>query len=119
MEGVKLGIFLSSFNTIIMKALRFLCGLLSLIAAVWVAAYGINSLITHSGVNPRMIDSVIDKLFYLLLMLGCAGSYGVASFYLFTGTKPFEKRPVAWVGLVSLCAFLFGMYYHVIFGSPL
>jgi H+/Cl- antiporter ClcA len=70
-------------------------------------------------INPRIIDSTVDKLFWIMLIGGCAGGYGVGAFVCMKGIKELEQsKSIRGFAVFTLGAFILGMYYTFMFGSP-
>lgn len=100
------------------KLLFFILGLLAAGAAIFLVASGPYTLATQTGINPDIIDSEVDKLFYLLMVWGCGMVYAMVSVCLFKSWNPVHYKPVLYTGMVSAFAFFAGLYYHMIFNSP-
>jgi len=101
-----------------MKVLLFILGLVSAIAGLFLIVSARYTLATETGINQQLIDSEIDKLFYLLMFVGAGMCYAMASVCLLKNWRPMEHKPVLYVAMISAFAFLAGLYYHMIFGSP-
>lgn len=101
-----------------MKKVMFFLGLISGIAGLFLIATAPYTLATESSINHQIIDSEIDKIFYVLMIMGCGMCYGMASVCLLKNWKPSEHKPVLYIGMISAYAFLAGLYYHMVFGSP-
>lgn len=101
-----------------MKKLLFVLGVLSAITALYLIASAPYTLATGTHINPQIIDSEVDKLFYLLMVVGCGMMYGMVSVCLLKNWNPMNHKPVLYVGMISAFAFFAGLYYHMIFNSP-
>lgn len=100
-----------------MKLVRFLCGLGAGVFALTLTVLTPYTLATKSGVNLAIIDSQVDQLFYMLMMLGGAGMFTAISVSLLR-TALAKDRTVTSFALISGLFFFSGLYYHMIFGSP-
>ncbi len=98
--------------------LKKILGIISAIAGLFMIAsapYVING---ASGINAELINSEIDKIFLLLLFLGCGICYNLVAVFLITNWKPTEHNFALKVGMISMLSFTAGLYYHFVFGSP-
>jgi hypothetical protein len=97
------------------KILRFLAVLFTGSAAILMVLFTIQTMWT-GDINPAMLDSAIDKLMFISMSIGCALGYGTAAVRL-SGLASVKVSQVSF--LVSMVFFLSGIYYHMMFGSPL
>jgi len=100
-----------------MKRILFIIlGILSLGAGVFMLITGLDTIISGSGFNDSLTDSVNDKIFFLLM----AGGYGLcylwASLLLFN-RKLIKNIVIQYAGLASGYAAMIGILYMT-FGSP-
>lgn len=101
-----------------MRKVKFLLSLISGITGLFLIGFApYTLLVAESGINPQMIDSEIDKLFYLMMVVGCGLCYGMTSVFLLKNWKLTHKA-VLYTGVVSVSIFFTGLYYHNILGSP-
>lgn len=101
-----------------MKVLRFLGAVFCAIASIGMLFCLVQTLTGHSTVNPKIIESSIDKLFWILAIAGCSGLYATASISLIKGVSPEKSKAIMAFGVITCFAFMAGLYYTVIFGSP-
>lgn len=100
------------------RVLLFTLGLLAFAAAIFLIISGPYTLATQTGINHQLIDSEVDKLFYLLMVWGCGIVYAMVSVCLFKNWNLLHYKPVLYTGMIAAFAFFAGLYYHMIFGSP-
>lgn len=100
------------------KTLNFVGGLIASIAviALFVALY--QTLSGKSWIDSRLTESILDKIFWIFLIFGCAGFYFALAVKLFRGNKPEDKTKFIKFILIAAFVFAAGMYYHFIFNSP-
>ncbi len=101
-----------------MNKIKFLLGLIAALSGLFMVACTPYVLSGETGINPEIIDSEFDKIFYLLMMLGCGGIYCMFSVCLLKNWNLHEHKFLLYIGMISGFAFAFGLYYHMIFGSP-
>ncbi len=101
-----------------MKLLRYLVVVSFAFVAIFLADCTRKMFLGEIFISRRITDSVFDKLFLFLLMIGCAGVYGTFSFGFFQDLKPTEHRKFSNILYVFMLSFLSGIIYHLILGSP-
>lgn len=100
-----------------MRALRFLGGLICAAFAIMMVYCLQQTLSGSANINFRFIDSIYDKVFWVLAIGGCAGIYATTSVSLFKDIAWDDKRALAPL-VISGIVFISGLYYHMMFGSP-
>lgn len=100
-----------------MKKIMFLLGLLSALLGLFMVASAPYTIATASK-DSSILDSEVDKVFYFLMIAGCGVVFVTTSVCLLKNWNPLKHRSVLYVGMVAAYAFVAGIYYHGIFGSP-
>ena len=100
------------------KIFRILGGLLSAAAAIAMLYCLMETLSPGSTINSEIIDSGVDRLFWVLCIGGCAGFYGVISIVLFKDITLNESKILSTAMVITGFACMVGLYYSTIFGSP-
>ncbi len=81
-----------------------------------------------TGINPDLVDSTINKLFFGMFMVGCGMLYGTTSICLFVNRDPLKclfanrdplkHKTLGVVWLISCFCFFGGLSYFFILQSP-
>jgi hypothetical protein len=102
----------------IMTVLRLFGGAFTTVVAIALFVFLAQILGSPSTatINPELIDSLPDKIFFVFMMGGAGMGYAVMSWYFFPGKK-LSGSPFA-AAILSGLLFISGIYYHMIFGSP-
>lgn len=78
---------------------------------------------TTGGVDipAKFVDSLTDKVFYGLLMLGAASFAALVGTMMLSKVDTMENKPKVFLILFAITSlsFLGGVYYHFVFMSPL
>jgi hypothetical protein len=98
------------------RLFSILGGIISVAIAIFmIASYFI--LKSGSIMNPNLINSTVDKLFFAALMIGAATIYLIFSISLLSKYS-FRNIKMKVAFIISGLSFLSGIYYHFIFQSP-
>lgn len=106
-----------------MKIVRILLGCLSLGAASYLLFFLSLQITGTLDINFDMINSNIDRAFWVILLIGMAGFYGTGGLYLLVTPQPGLMDIVSrkkFVVPIIICAFMTmaGVSYHFILHSP-
>lgn len=100
------------------KTSRFLGGIMTAIAAIFMIGAFFFILQGDMRINQDLIESTADKLFFGMVSVGCGICYGIASICLFTKWNLLEHKIVGIIGILSLFSFVCGWFYCFILQSP-
>lgn len=100
------------------KSIRIIGGILSAAAAIFMIVFLIQSFLPGSGINPELTNSFVDKIFWVLMVLGCSGFYVLLSVALLKGLNLMENAVAQRLIIIMGFVFMSGIYYHAMFGSP-
>jgi hypothetical protein len=97
--------------------IAFLGGILAYLAGLTIVIFWKQSL-GDPTFNPEIIESTIDKIMWAMACFGCAGGYSLVGVKLTLGKNTPFGRTMSIAFLICMAAFMAGLYYGVIFGSP-
>jgi len=100
------------------KVFSFLGGALALASAIFMVVAYYNIATGQMPINPSLVDSRVDKMFFGGLMIGCAMAYGSVAPCLWFKLNPMKHIPTGAVLFTGMTLFICGMYYCFIFQSP-
>ena len=100
------------------KILRIIGSILSATAAIIMVVFLVQSFLPESSINRELTDSLIDKIFFAFMIMGCAGFYAILSVGLLKGFNLMKNIVTQKWAIISCFIFLSGIYYSVMFGSP-
>ncbi|MDQ5954515.1 MAG: hypothetical protein QG583_443 [Patescibacteria group bacterium] len=100
-----------------MKVFRLLFGIVFLFCTLSVLYYMIAGLAGYSVVGVEIVDSIVDKIFYSMLMMGLAVVCALAAVGCFRNIYPPRDFILGSIGQMAFCFAVMGMFYAIV-GSP-
>jgi hypothetical protein len=101
-----------------MKLVRILAALVCAGCALFLPYCLFATLTGAQPINPQIVDSRMDKFFWIIMIAGGAVAYGCGSVGLFIGRSVKNSPYFLKIFIVCGLAFACGIYYHMIFQSP-
>lgn len=96
------------------KILRGVLGIL----LIWPGVYMISIIpgtFTSGEINPELIDSLVDKISWGMLMLGCSGIFFVLGVTIIKNLNLYKIKNYF---IFFMIMFIIGIYYSFMFQSP-